>query len=73
MQLGGQGISASYPKLSYTARKESQRYFLEALSKGLEARKKAGVSPSKSLQPSEEKTKKESNVMTYNPSTGMLE
>lgn len=43
MGLGQQVLDTKYPKLSYTARHEANRYFLEALRKGLESRKQVGI------------------------------
>ncbi len=40
MDLGQQRIKTLYPKLSATARKEAQDYFVESLKKGLSARNK---------------------------------
>jgi len=50
MALGHQMINTNYPKLSYTARQEANRYFMEALKRGLEARKKKGISISNALK-----------------------
>jgi hypothetical protein len=46
MNLGQQRIDAQYPKLSYTARAEANRFFLEALGKALEARKNVKIGAS---------------------------
>lgn len=49
MHIGQQTIDAKYPKLSYTARQEANKFFLDALKEGYQARKKVGVSPSSIL------------------------
>jgi hypothetical protein len=43
MALGSNNIKTMYPKLSYQARKEANRYFIEALDAGLLARNKLGI------------------------------
>lgn len=43
MHLGQQSIDTHFPKLSYEAREEAQRYFLEALKEGFKARQKVGT------------------------------
>lgn len=47
MKMSGQTVNAKYPNLSYVARQEAARFMDEALKKGLEARKKVGISINK--------------------------
>jgi hypothetical protein len=51
MHRSQQSIDAKFPRLSYAARQEANRYFIDALKEGLKARQKAGISPSKALMP----------------------
>lgn len=64
MKLSGQQISTSFPKLSYTARKEAARYLDEALKKGLEARKSVGIGASSIVGKKGSSSKKTVSEMT---------
>lgn len=54
MNLGQQSLDTHFPHLSYEAREEAQRYFLEALKQGFKARQKVGTAVNNATAISEE-------------------
>lgn len=73
MNLGQQLIKAKYPKLSYAARQEANRYFLEALSAGLKARNKLGINAAFATGNNNNAEQKKQPALIWNPEKGDFE
>lgn len=62
MDLGMQNIKATYPKLSQRARETAQKYFIDGLQKGYEARRKINLGASTSFNQNNNPNSGEKNI-----------